>query len=344
MLTARTMTSRCRVALGQQALRALSSTSTPKPPRKSLVTGEEGVHQTMKISKSWRNKPLFRRQGDVRFKTGMEASDLLVREALRRDAHLKEFIDSITSVMQCLAPVFDRNPKYAFVAKTLMEPERFLQFRVAWIDDTGVIRMNRGYRIQYSSSLGPYHGGLHFGYHINNSVIKGMAFDQVFSNALTGFEMGAAVGGSDFNPIDKSEGELQRFCQSYMTELSKYIGPEQDFPWGGTGVGKEEMGYLFGQYKRIKTSPPGKLFLSAAVNDVSKTKQLRSAAFSEFWFWLKCPHRQLDLVCRLDKHRPLDLVSHTLRMKCSRTRATPWQESAASLWVVADWLVRWPKN
>ena len=249
-------------------MRAFAS-SSPSPPKKSLVTSEEGVHQTMKVSKSWRNKPLFRRQGDVRFKTGTEASDLLIREALRRDAPLTEFIDSISSVMHCLAPVFDRNPKYAFVAKTLMEPERYLQFRVAWIDDTGVVRMNRGYRIQYSSSLGPYYGGLHFGYHINNSVIKGMAFDQVLSNALTGFEMGAAVGGSDFNPLDKSEGELQRFCQSYMTELAKYVGPGQDFPWMGMGVGKEEMGYLFGQYKRINSSPDtSKLFLSSEVHEV----------------------------------------------------------------------------
>lgn len=249
-------------------MRAFAS-STPAPPKKSLVTSEEGVHQTMKVSKSWRNKPLFRRQGDVRFKTGTEASDLLIREALRRDAPLSEFIDSIASVMHCLAPVFDRNPKYAFVAKTLMEPERYLQFRVAWVDDTGVTRMNRGYRIQYSSSLGPYHGGLHFGYHINNSVIKGMAFDQIFSNALTGFEMGAAVGGSDFNPLDKTEGELQRFCQSYMTELVKYVGPGHDFPWMGHGVGKEEMGYLFGQYKRIASSPDtSKLFLSSEVHEV----------------------------------------------------------------------------
>jgi len=271
----------CRTVVGQNTVRAFSSSSTPGPPKKSLVTSEEGVHQTMKVSKSWRNKPLFRRQGDVRFKTGSEASDLLIREALRRDAPLTEFIDSISSVMHCLAPVFDRNPKYAFVAKTLMEPERYIQFRVAWIDDTGVIRMNRGYRIQYSSSLGPYHGGLHFGSNMNNSVMKGMAFDQVFSNALTGFEMGAAVGGSDFNPLDKSEGELQRFCQSYMTELAKYVGPEQDFPWMGQGVGKEEMGYLFGQYKRIKTSPSSGMFLSPDVQDVSEWN-----TFFEFCFLL----------------------------------------------------------
>ena len=267
MLAARTMATRCRNLVGYQAVRSFAS-SAPAPPKKSLVTSEEGVHQTMKVSKSWRNKPLFRRQGDVRFKTGTEASELLIREALRRDAAQTEFIGSVSSVMHCLAPVFDRNPKYAFVAKALMEPERYLQFRVSWIDDTGVIRMNRGYRIQYSSSLGPYHGGLHFGSNITNSVIKGMAFDQVFSNALTGFEMGAAVGGSDFNPLDKTEGELQRFCQSYMTELAKYVGPDQDFPWMGNGVGKEEMGYLFGQYKRINSSPSGKLFLSADVQEV----------------------------------------------------------------------------
>ena len=240
--------------------------STDITTKKTLVTKEEGVHQNMKISKTWRNKPLFRRQGDVRFKTGTEAAQLLINEANRRDAPLTEFIESVSSTMMCLSPVFDRNPKYAFIAKTLMEPDRFLQFRVAWIDDLGVIRMNRGFRVQYNSTLGPYEGGLHFGPHVNNASIKALAFDQVFSNALTGFDMGAAVGGSDFNPVDKSEGELQRFCQSYMTELSKYVGPDQDFPWPGEGVGEEEMGYLFGQFKRInnKFSVPGRHFLSGA--------------------------------------------------------------------------------
>lgn len=252
--------------------RALSSDSKAKTvsTKKNLVT-LEGVHQTMKVSRSWRNKPLFRRQGDVRFKTGAEAAQLLVNESKRRDAPLTQFVDSLSSAMHCLSPVFDRNPKYAFIAKTLMEPERYLQFRVAWIDDTGVVRMNRGFRVQYSSSLGCFEGGLHFGSHIDNAVIKSLAFDQVFSNALTGFDMGAAVGGSDFNPVDKSEGELQRFCQSYMTELAKYIGPDIDNPWMGMGVGEEEMGYLFGQFKRInsKHSVPGRLFLSGSFADVS---------------------------------------------------------------------------
>ncbi|KAL7563308.1 hypothetical protein ACA910_016667 [Epithemia clementina (nom. ined.)] len=265
------------VALLSSVRRALSSdakggsnTKSVVTTKKNLVTNEEGVHQTMKVSKSWKNKPLFRRQGDVRFKTGAEAAQLLVNEATRRDAPLTQFIDSISSTMHCLSPVFDRNPKYAFIAKTLMEPERYLQFRVAWIDDVGVVRMNRGFRVQYSSSLGCFEGGLHFGSHIDNAVIKSLAFDQVFSNALTGFNMGAAVGGSDFNPLDKSEGELQRFCQSYMTELAKYIGPDIDNPWMGMGVGKEEMGYLFGQFKRInsKNSIPGRFFLSGTFSEV----------------------------------------------------------------------------
>lgn len=221
-------------------------------PKKHLVTTEEGVHQTMQLSKSWRNKPLFRRQGDVRFKSGLEASNLLIAEAHRRDSHEIEYMDSVSSTMECLSPLFDRNPRYAFVAKQLMEPERFIQFRVPWMDDVGVVRMNRGFRIQYSSSLGPYEGPLHLGSHVNGGLIKALGFDNVFSNALTGYDVGSSVGGSDFNPFDKkSEPEVQRFCQSYMTELAKYIGPDVDHPTMGMGVAEKEMGYLFGQYKRI---------------------------------------------------------------------------------------------
>jgi glutamate dehydrogenase (NADP+) len=227
------------------------STSASKQPKKHLVTHEEGVHQTMTLSKSWRNKPLFRRQGDVRFKSGLEASNLLIAEAKRRDAHEFQFIESISSTMECLSPLFDRNPRYAFVAKQLMEPERFVQFRVAWMDDLGVIRLNRGFRIQYSSSLGPYEGPLHLGSHVNAELIKALGFDNVFSNGLTGYDVGSSVGGSDFNPFDKSEAEVQRFCQSYMTELSKYVGPDLDLPTMGMGVAEREMGYMFGQYKRI---------------------------------------------------------------------------------------------
>jgi glutamate dehydrogenase (NADP+) len=242
-----------RAVLLQTAARSMASAADAAAIKKSLVTHEEGVHQTMKISKTWRNKPLFRRQGDIRFRTGTEAADLLVREALRRDSEEKEYVASVTATMQCLSPIFDRNPKYAFVAKTLIEPERFIQFRVAWIDDMGVNRLNRGYRVQYSSALGPYAGSLHFGSHLSKSVVHSLGFDTIFSNAVTGFTHGAAVGGSDFNPMDKSEAEMQRFCQSFMTELAKYIGPDQDVPWMGMGVGEEEMGYMFGQYKRISS-------------------------------------------------------------------------------------------
>lgn len=219
----------------------------------------------MSLSKSWRNKPLFRRQGDVRFRTGLEASRLLVAEANRRDGHESQFISSVTSVMSTLNPIFERNPRYAFVAKQLMEPERMIQFRVPWLDDTGVIRMNRGYRIQYSSSLGPYEGALHFGSHVNSNTIKSLAFDAVFSNGLTGYTIGAAVGGSDINPFDKSEAEMQRFCQSFMTELVKYVGPDLDLPTMGMGVGEKEFGYLAGQHKRIsiKSSSGGRPFLAA---------------------------------------------------------------------------------
>ncbi|KAL3800174.1 hypothetical protein HJC23_001095 [Cyclotella cryptica] len=244
--------------------RPMSSTSTAKQPKKHLVTHEEGVHQTMTLSKSWRNKPLFRRQGDVRFKSGLEASKLLIAEANRRDAHEIAFIESISSTMECLSPLFDRNPRYAFVAKQLMEPERFIQFRVAWMDDLGVIRLNRGFRIQYSSSLGPYEGPLHLGAHVNAGLIKALGFDNVFSNGLTGYDVGSSVGGSDFNPFDKSETEVQRFCQSYMTELSKYVGPDLDLPTMGMGVAEREMGYMFGQYKRInmKSTTSGVPFMT----------------------------------------------------------------------------------
>jgi len=184
----------------------------------------------------------------------MEAANLLIREALRRDAHEQDYIDSVTSIMHCLSPVFDRNPKYAFVAKTLIEPERFIQFRVAWIDDVGVNRLNRGFRLQYSSALGPYAGSLHFGSDLTHSSAHALSFDTIFSNAVTGFNLGAAVGGSDFNPLDKSESELQRFCQSFSLELSKYIGPDVDIPFVGTGCGQKEMGYIYGQYKRIKST------------------------------------------------------------------------------------------
>lgn len=202
-------------------------------------------------AKIWRNKPLLRREGDKIFKTGGEAVQLLNGEALRKDSDCLEFIASWESVTGSLNVVFDRMPKYAWIMKQLLEPERTIIFRVAWIDDSGISRINRGYRVQYSSTLGPYVGGTSFSPRVNMSTMKAAAFDTALTNALSHQKIGGAYGGADFNPYDKSETEIQRFCQSYMTELSKYIGPDVDLPGLGEGVNASEIGFLYGQYKRV---------------------------------------------------------------------------------------------
>ena len=222
------------------------------------------VHGTPRGSnRKWKNKPLLRREGDATFKTGKESALMLVDEVKRRDGNDTEFIQAVEAGLLSLGTVFDRSPRTAWMAKQLLEPERSVQFRVAWLDDAGVHRMNRGYRLQWCSALGPYEGSLHFGHHVNASALKSLGFDSVFRNAVTGFNVGGAVGGADFNPLDKSEAEIQRFCQIYMTELVKYIGPDYDVPTLGMGVGKNEIGYMFGQYKRINVrgSAAGKPFL-----------------------------------------------------------------------------------
>lgn len=226
------------------------------------------VHGTTHGRKEWRNKPLFRREGDRRFRTGLEASEMLFEEAIRRDPYQKEydqiylndiltltdmhrFLQTTKMFLFSICPVFDRYPKYAWVMKQLLEPERAIQFRVPWVDDTGNHRVCRGYRVQFSSSLGPYLGGLRFHPKTNHGTVKFLAFDHVFRNALAG-EYGGAAGGSDFDPIGKSESEIMRFCQSFMTELTNYIGPDRDIPTAGVGVGQREIGYMFGQYKRLQ--------------------------------------------------------------------------------------------
>ena len=202
---------------------------------------------------------------------------------MRRDAHEVPFINSVKSTFGCLSSLFDRNPRYAFLAKQLMEPERFLSFRVAWMDDHGIYRLSRGWRVQYNSALGPYEGPLHFGHHVNSGVIKSLGFSSIFGNALTGLNVGAAVGGADINPYDKSEAEMQRFCQSYMTELHKYIGPDMDYPTMGCGVGEKEMGYLYGQYKRLsqRVSSRGRPYLYGSAVNFSKVPGYGVAHFAE---------------------------------------------------------------
>jgi len=311
--------------------RAMSS--QPKA-KKHLVTHEDGVHQNMQLSKSWRSKPLFRRQGDVRFKSGLEASNLLIAEANRRDSHETEFIESVTATMEVLSPLFERNPRYAFVAKQLMEPDRFVQFRVTWMDDAGVTRMNRGFRIQYSSSLGPYEGPLHLGPHINAEMIKALGFDNVFSNALTGYDVGSSVGGSDFQPMNKSENEVQRFCQSYMTELARYVGPDIDHPTMGIGCAEKEMGYLFGQYKRINTKCTSATvpFMTQTLSHVSFFRRLGErgdASFALLIFFMVV--RTLTIAHRRGWFRSPATPSSSSPRRCSRTKVNPsWASDASS--------------
>ena len=166
----------------------------------------------------------------------------------------RNFLQATREIFDSLRPVFAKHPEYIRngILERITEPERIISFRVAWEDDKGKVHVNRGYRVQFNSDLGPYKGGIRFHPSVNNSIMKFLAFEQIFKNALTGQPIGAGKGGSDFDPKGKSEREIMRFTQSFMTELSKYIGPDMDVPAGDIGVGKREIGYMFGHYNRLK--------------------------------------------------------------------------------------------
>ena len=172
-----------------------------------------------------------------------------------------EFHQAVKEVLMTLQPVVEKDPKYieSGVIERIVEPERQIMFRVPWVDDSGKIQVNRGFRIQFNSAIGPYKGGLRFHPTVNLGVIKFLGFEQIFKNSLTTLPMGGGKGGSDFDPKGKSEGEIMRFCQSFMTELYRHIGPDTDVPAGDINVGGREIGYLFGQYKRITNSFTGVL-------------------------------------------------------------------------------------
>lgn len=178
-----------------------------------------------------------------------------------RDPHEKEFHQAVSEVFESIKPVVDRNPQYrrAKILERLVEPERVVSFRVPWFDDRGEIRINRGYRIQMNSAIGPYKGGLRFHPSVNLSILKFLAFEQIFKNALTTLPMGGGKGGADFDPKGKSDMEVMRFCQSFMSELFRYIGPDTDVPAGDIGVGAREIGFLYGQYKRLANEFTGVL-------------------------------------------------------------------------------------
>lgn len=171
----------------------------------------------------------------------------------KRDPHEPEFLQTVEEVLSSLSAVIDKHPEYeeSGLLERLIEPERVVEFRVVWTDDSGKPHVNRGYRVQFNSAIGPYKGGLRFASHVNLSVIKFLAFEQTFKNCLTSLPMGGAKGGSDFDPSGRSDAEIMRFCQAFMTGLYRHIGPNLDIPAGDIGVGSAEIGYLFGQYKRI---------------------------------------------------------------------------------------------
>ncbi|MBZ9665019.1 NADP-specific glutamate dehydrogenase [Pseudomonas sp. LMG 31766] len=179
--------------------------------------------------------------------------DSFLARLKQRDPDQPEFHQAVEEVVRSLWPFLEANPRYreAGILERMVEPERAILFRVPWVDDRGQVQVNRGYRIQMSSAIGPYKGGLRFHPSVNLGVLKFLAFEQVFKNSLTSLPMGGGKGGADFDPKGKSEGEVMRFCQSFMTELYRHIGADLDVPAGDIGVGGREIGYLFGQYKRL---------------------------------------------------------------------------------------------
>lgn len=185
----------------------------------------------------------------------------VLNELIAKNPGEKEFHQAATEILTSIAPVFERHPEYekAALLERFTEPERTVSFRVAWVDDNGAVRVNKGYRVQFNSAIGPYKGGLRFHPTVNLSVIKFLGLEQILKNSLTGLPIGGGKGGADFDPKGKSDGEIMRFCQSFMTELYRHIGEDTDVPAGDIGVGGREIGYLFGQYKRIRNAHTGVL-------------------------------------------------------------------------------------
>jgi glutamate dehydrogenase (NADP+) len=187
--------------------------------------------------------------------------DAFMKSVKAKNPNEKEFLQAVHEVAETVIPYMEKNPKYnnAKMLERMAEPERVIMFRVPWIDDKGEWQLNRGYRIQMNSAIGPYKGGLRFHPSVNLSILKFLAFEQVFKNSLTTLPMGGGKGGADFDPKGKSDNEIMRFCQSFMTELSKHIGADTDVPAGDIGVGGREVGYMFGQYKRLRNEFTGVL-------------------------------------------------------------------------------------
>ena len=177
----------------------------------------------------------------------------VIENVKKKYAHEPEFCQTVEEVLSSIAPMVDKHPEYekADLLNRIVEPERMFTFRVVWMDDNGNYHTNTGYRCQFNGAIGPYKGGLRFQPNVYPGVIKFLGFEQIFKNSLTGLPIGGGKGGSDFDPSGKSDAEIMRFCQSFMTALYRYIGPDVDVPAGDMGVGGREIGYLFGQYRRL---------------------------------------------------------------------------------------------
>ena len=187
--------------------------------------------------------------------------DTFMEGVKNKNGHEPEFIQAVLEVAEAVIPYIEENPKYktAKILERIIEPERVIQFRVPWVDDSGEVQVNRGFRVEFNSAIGPYKGGLRFHPSVNLSILKFLGFEQIFKNSLTTLPMGGGKGGSDFNPKGKSDNEVMKFCQSFMSELSRHIGPNTDVPAGDIGVGGREIGYMFGQYKRLRNEFTGVL-------------------------------------------------------------------------------------
>ena len=185
----------------------------------------------------------------------------VLKETAARNANEPEFLQAVDEVLTTLDPVLKKNPQYEAnaILERMVEPERVVMFRVPWVDDEGKVQVNRGFRVQFNSAIGPYKGGLRFNPTVYLGMLKFLGFEQVFKNSLTTLPMGGGKGGSDFDPKGKSNMEVMRFCQSFMTELQRHIGPDTDVPAGDLGVGGREVAYMYGQYKRLRNEWTGTL-------------------------------------------------------------------------------------
>lgn len=185
----------------------------------------------------------------------------ILAQVIKKNPHEPEFHQAVKEVLESLEPVLEKHPEYVeyAVVERIVEPERQIMFRVPWVDDNGIVQVNRGFRFEFNSAIGPYKGGLRFHPSVNTSIIKFLGFEQIFKNSLTGLPIGGGKGGSDFDPKGKSDAEIMRFCQSFMTELCRHIGQDTDVPAGDIGVGGREIGFMYGQYKRIKNTYEGVL-------------------------------------------------------------------------------------